>query len=221
MCWIRTDYDAFGNITSQIDATAHGELGFQGGVYDVTTGLYHFEEREYNPATGTWNRLDPKGFGAGQSNLYQFVGNGPTDGTDPSGKYIYGDGAKDAQNWVAYFKSQHITAREMSVGGEHERWLIQVDGQEGAVSNLPENIKKYLNNPTEHASVFGGPGTLWGNGHNGERRYCDWSGTVNISARTHLDNPWEAASQTNRPVGTHAARELLSRYATAMLVAHI
>ena len=39
----------------------------------------------YNPQTGSWTTQDPMGFAAGDSNLYRYVNNGPTDATDPSG----------------------------------------------------------------------------------------------------------------------------------------
>ena len=41
--------------------------------------------RYYDAALGSFMGQDPKGFAAGDRNLYGFVGNGPTDATDPSG----------------------------------------------------------------------------------------------------------------------------------------
>jgi len=41
--------------------------------------------RWYDPSVGKWLSEDPSGFGAGDANLYRYCGNGPTDGTDPSG----------------------------------------------------------------------------------------------------------------------------------------
>jgi hypothetical protein len=35
--------------------------------------------------TGSWMNRDPGGFAMGDANLYRYVGNEPTDGTDPSG----------------------------------------------------------------------------------------------------------------------------------------
>jgi hypothetical protein len=40
----------------------------------------------YDPSIGRWLEEDPMGFDAGQSNLSQFVGNDPVNGSDPSGK---------------------------------------------------------------------------------------------------------------------------------------
>lgn len=39
----------------------------------------------YDPSIGRWLSEDPLGFEAGDSNLYRYVGNGPTNATDPSG----------------------------------------------------------------------------------------------------------------------------------------
>jgi hypothetical protein len=39
----------------------------------------------YDPTIGRWLSEDPKGFEAGDSNLYRYVGNATTNATDPSG----------------------------------------------------------------------------------------------------------------------------------------
>jgi hypothetical protein len=39
----------------------------------------------YDPQIGKWLQEDPDGFSAGDPNLYRFVGNAPTNETDPSG----------------------------------------------------------------------------------------------------------------------------------------
>jgi RHS repeat-associated protein len=100
----QVSYDAFGNIISETDPAARGRLGFQGGELDSATGTLHFGAREYSPEMMRWNRLDPLGFGGGDSNEYRFVGNAPTDGTDPTGQYIFADRrttieARDIGEW--------------------------------------------------------------------------------------------------------------------------
>ena len=86
----RIVYDAFGNITSDADPSHGGRIKFQGGEYDSMTLTYLFgpDGRIYNPQTDTWNRPDPMGFAGGQTNLYEAMGNVPTNGTDPSGRYL-------------------------------------------------------------------------------------------------------------------------------------
>ena len=62
-----------------------GRYTYAGYQTDTTTGLYYVNARYYNPTAGTWMSEDPDGFSAGDSNLYRYVNNGPTDATDPSG----------------------------------------------------------------------------------------------------------------------------------------
>src|SRR5262249_5707644 len=57
----------------------------QGGRLDTPTGDYSFRNREERPTIARWNRPDPLGFDAGDSNRYRYVKNRPTNGTDPSG----------------------------------------------------------------------------------------------------------------------------------------
>ena len=60
----------------------------QGGRYEAVTGLYHFRHREQSPAMGQWNRPDPMGFVAGDTNLHRYVHNQPTGYIDPCGLYL-------------------------------------------------------------------------------------------------------------------------------------
>ncbi|MEP0347102.1 RHS repeat-associated core domain-containing protein [Rhodopirellula bahusiensis] len=52
---------------------------------DPLTGLVEAKARWYDPGTGRFLSNDPMGFAAGDANLYRYVGNGPTNATDPSG----------------------------------------------------------------------------------------------------------------------------------------
>jgi RHS repeat-associated protein len=64
-------YDPFGNIVTQTNATDAVRFGFAGMEYDSTTGLYYDHARYYDPAIGRFVSQDPKGFAAGDTNLYQ------------------------------------------------------------------------------------------------------------------------------------------------------
>jgi RHS repeat-associated protein len=79
------DYDGFGNIVQDTASTVGDRYGFTGREFDSVTGLQYNRERYYNPATGKWTSEDPLSFGAGDGNLYRYVGNNPTNATDPSG----------------------------------------------------------------------------------------------------------------------------------------
>ncbi|MEI7924555.1 MAG: RHS repeat-associated core domain-containing protein, partial [Planctomycetota bacterium] len=60
-------------------------FGFTGREFDAALNLYYYRARFYDPATGRFMGKDPIGFDAGDRNLYRYVGNGPTNGTDPLG----------------------------------------------------------------------------------------------------------------------------------------
>jgi RHS repeat-associated protein len=77
------DYDAFGNVLT--DDAARGRYGWTGRELDVETGLQYNRARYYDSATGRWIGQDPLGFDAGDSNLYRYVNNQPTQEIDPSG----------------------------------------------------------------------------------------------------------------------------------------
>ena len=49
------------------------------------TGLYYYRARYYNPALGRFISEDPAGMSGSGANLYGYVGNSPTSGSDPSG----------------------------------------------------------------------------------------------------------------------------------------
>jgi RHS repeat-associated protein len=57
----------------------------QGLRFEALTGLYHNRAREYSPTLMRFVAVDPIGFAGGYTNLYVYVGNGPTNAMDPSG----------------------------------------------------------------------------------------------------------------------------------------
>jgi len=86
-------YDAFGQITHETQAAIDHLFGYTGRERDEETwdangegGLNYYRARYYDPATGGFIGQDPIGFDAGDANLYRYVGNSPTNATDPSGE---------------------------------------------------------------------------------------------------------------------------------------
>jgi RHS repeat-associated protein len=77
-------YDGFGNVRSETSSANGDRYGFTGRERDNATGLQYNRDRWYNPATGTWMQQDPLGLGP-DTNPYRYVGNDPTNATDPSG----------------------------------------------------------------------------------------------------------------------------------------
>jgi RHS repeat-associated protein len=81
---VQTVYDASYNVRSGGSAYAFG-YGFQGMRFDSVTGLNEAQNRWYSPTLGRWASQDPIRFQGGHANLYEFVGNSPSNRLDPSG----------------------------------------------------------------------------------------------------------------------------------------
>ena len=58
---------------------------FTGREYQEKFGFYEFRARAYNPTIGRFMSEDPKGYDAGDYNLYRDRANDPLDRTDPMG----------------------------------------------------------------------------------------------------------------------------------------
>ena len=80
------NYDGFGNIISESNPSESDRYLWTGREYDRVTGLQFNRARYYDPMTGRWITPDPSGIAAGDTNLYRYVKNDPTNETDPSGK---------------------------------------------------------------------------------------------------------------------------------------
>ena len=78
-------YGSFGNIQSQSNAQEQARATYTAAPVDAETGFVYLYHRYYDPASGRFISQDPKGFGAGDANLYRYVGNDPFDRTDPLG----------------------------------------------------------------------------------------------------------------------------------------
>ncbi|MEM6434653.1 MAG: RHS repeat-associated core domain-containing protein [Cyanobacteria bacterium P01_D01_bin.115] len=78
-------YDSFGQVTSETDPAFDFRFGYTGRERDEESGMLYYRARYFDPAVGTFVGEDPLGFAAGDSNLYRYVFNSPTNFTDPSG----------------------------------------------------------------------------------------------------------------------------------------
>jgi RHS repeat-associated protein len=84
-------YDSFGNRTAS--TTAEFRFGYTGRELDLETGLYYYRARYYDSQLGRFISEDPIGFSAGDTNLYRYVNNSPTNYTDPTGTILANIGA--------------------------------------------------------------------------------------------------------------------------------
>ncbi len=87
-------YDAFGNITSESNATIDHLFAYTGRDGDSDVDLQYNRARWYDPVQGRWLSQDPIGFSAGDANLYRYVENGVTGAVDPSGLADFPAGTK-------------------------------------------------------------------------------------------------------------------------------
>jgi RHS repeat-associated protein len=78
-------YDSFGNRTATTGVDFR--FGYTGRELDSETGLYYYRARYYDSQLGRFISEDPIGFNAGDTNLYRYVKNSPTNWTDPTGKF--------------------------------------------------------------------------------------------------------------------------------------
>jgi len=62
---------------------------FTGREYLAELGLYDYRHRFYSPVLGRFLQIDPMRLGAGDENLYRYVGNGPLMFFDPMGLRIW------------------------------------------------------------------------------------------------------------------------------------
>ena len=78
------DYDAFGKILSQSDASAQPTFGYDGTWQDPVTGMNKMGKRWYPAVDAVFASEDPSGLISG-TNPYLYCGNSPTNYVDPSG----------------------------------------------------------------------------------------------------------------------------------------
>jgi RHS repeat-associated protein len=93
-------YDAFGAVTmyngsgAQIATSAYGNrFLFTGREYASTFSFYEYRARAYNTTLGRFMSEDPRGFDAGDYNLFRYCHNDPLDLADPMG--LAGNGPDD------------------------------------------------------------------------------------------------------------------------------
>ena len=81
-------YDPFGNTVAWIfNVNTTNSYAFTGRENDGDAeDLYYYRGRYYNPIFQRFISQDPIDFAGGDANLYGYVGQAPTDDTDPSGQ---------------------------------------------------------------------------------------------------------------------------------------
>ncbi len=96
-------YDAFGKTTTttMTGASYNNRFKFTGRELLPVFSVYEYRARIYHPGLGRFMSEDPKGFDAGDYNLFRYCGNDPVDRTDPMGLDFYQRGGSEG-DWSKF-----------------------------------------------------------------------------------------------------------------------
>ncbi len=147
-------YDVFGVEVDQTNEDVQLRFGYTGRDRDPENDLYNYRARYYDPATGRFISKDPIGFAAGDANLYRYVGNGPTNATDPSGlaELHYGESynlghfyADRSSGYLAeHYEPRQIRAMEMmfvyEAAGAETRAKLWTRFREDGLDRVPIDL---------------------------------------------------------------------------------
>ncbi len=127
------DYDAFG--FPYFYGASGGKLGsaFQFGNRFLFTGrewlkdlrVYDYRNRIYQPELGRFLQPDPKGFEAGDYNLYRYCHNDPVNRTDPTGLQVTSDTWNDKMRFQS---GTTLSSREFSLLRQGQAYLAPPTG---------------------------------------------------------------------------------------------
>ncbi len=113
-------YDAWGDIKSGSTTSTAGMFLYAGMLADpADTQLCDANNRWYSVTIGTWTTRDPLGFAAGSSNQSEYVGNSPTNFTDPSGLIEDSDDGDDGDDGDCGCEDQTTTATPTGVNSQY------------------------------------------------------------------------------------------------------
>jgi RHS repeat-associated protein len=112
-------YDGYGRQLANTGAT--DKFGYTGLATDPNTGLAKTDHRYYDAAIGSWTQQDPIGFAGGDPDLYGYVGNSPTNRSDPSGLDWY--------DYIPWFGGPIVCVEALYVGGRESARGMELDEQ--------------------------------------------------------------------------------------------
>ncbi len=103
-------YDSYGNILSETSPSNGDRFKFAGMEWDAAIGQYYDHARWYAEGIGRFTTQDPSRFTAGDSNLYRYVWNNPTDKIDHTG--FSGGGDNQGEQQAAAEQAQQAQQQE-------------------------------------------------------------------------------------------------------------
>src|SRR5262249_2785433 len=117
--------------------------------YQADSSLQYSRARWYDTLTGRWLSMDPKGFAAGSANLYEYVGDNPTDATDPSGLELFVYGAANAKQIMKKLRGVGLAVHPLNLGKPAGGGTGLSDGVIGGMVNTfgPDVYLIQMDNP--------------------------------------------------------------------------
>ena len=173
----RYEYDPYGNTTKiEGKAAQENKIRFSTKEYDVTSGLYYYGYRHYDPVTGRWPSRDPIEENGGL-NLYGMVGNDAVNSWDILGleeavvvldEPITAEDTGDGKYWQqkkGYWEYGGLTSGA-GFSYPSRRWIpagAKTDKTQGALWNLKFRVhNKYYVNPDDDTVRAAGAPVFYG-----------------------------------------------------------
>ena len=124
---------------------------FTGREYVSTFGIYEYRNRAYHPGLGRFTSEDPKGFDAGDYNLFRYCHNDPEDLTDPMG--LFGDQTADKASLENAQQDQQQVPQDFSLS----RIQLRDSIQDAFGVEVGKAIEQAINQGNTYAQNGSGP----------------------------------------------------------------
>ena len=110
-------YDGFGNVLANSNSSFTDRYLYTGEQFNSTSGLQFNQGRYYDPGLGRWTQPDPIGLAGGDTNLYRYAGNNPTNEVDPTGLASLAVGGGDGGGASGIMLTPYLSSAGGAVSG--------------------------------------------------------------------------------------------------------